>query len=177
MLKCLLFAFLGMSLSMAQDKLVIKGSDTLGTKMVPQLTEVYKALGNEESFVIHAEGSSTCFITLLEGSAEIGMSSRPVKEKELQKFKAKGWVLKKHVVAYDMIAVIVNKENPLNNLSKKQIESVFTGDVTDWSELGWSEGGEIYVKTRNTSSGTYKTFQKLAMSKRVHGKNTHKLAG
>ncbi|MGB0774644.1 MAG: phosphate ABC transporter substrate-binding protein [Akkermansiaceae bacterium] len=172
-------AFAGIALSVsaqAQTKIAIKGSDTLGAKMVPQLSEVYKALGNNVAFDIAAEGSSQAFSALLEGTAEIGMSSRSVKDTEINKFSAKGKKLVTHVAGVDMIAVIVNKANGVKKLTKAQVEGIFTGAITDWSEVG-GKPGKILVYTRNTTSGTYKTFQKLAMSKKDYGKNTQKMAG
>ena len=160
----------------AQNKLVIKGSDTLGAKMVPQLAEAYKAGGSNVTFEIAAEGSSTAFSNLLAGTANIGMSSRGVKDTEVAKFAAKGQKLEETVAAWDMIAVILNTRNPIKELSTEQIEGIFTGEITDWSEVGGSPG-KISVYTRNTSSGTYKTFQDLAMSKRDYGSKTQKMAG
>lgn len=162
--------------ALGQSKIVIKGSDTLGAKMVPQLTDVYKAIGNSVDFEIAAEGSSTAFTALLEGTADIGMSSRDVKEGEKDSFIAKGKEIVEHIAGVDMIAVIVNEGNPVRNLSKKQVEGIFTGEVTDWSEVG-GKAGKISVYTRNTSSGTYKTFQELGMNKRDYGSATQKMAG
>ena len=88
----------------AQTKLVIKGSDTLGAKMVPQLSEAYKAAGNNVDFEIAAEGSSTCFTALLAGTADFGMSSRGIKSKEKDQFAAKGQEAVAHVAGVDMIA-------------------------------------------------------------------------
>ena len=81
----------------AQTKLTVKGSDTLGAKMVPQLAEAYKAAGNNVSFEIAAEGSSTCFTNLLAGTADFGMSSRSVKASEKNKFASAGKELVEHV--------------------------------------------------------------------------------
>jgi len=162
--------------ALGQSKIVIKGSDTLGAKMVPQLTAVYKARGNAVDFEIAAEGSSTAFTALLEGTADVGMSSRDAKEGEKDSFTAKGKELVEHVAGIDMIAVIVNEGNSVKNLTKKQIEGVFTGEITNWSELG-GKPGAISVYTRNTSSGTYKSFQELAMNKRDYGSSTQKMAG
>lgn len=164
------------STAFAQSKIVIKGSDTLGAKMVPQLTDVYKAIGNSVDFEIAAEGSSTAFTALLEGTADIGMSSRDVKEGEKDSFIAKGKEIVEHVAGIDMIAVIVNEGNPVKNLTKKQVEGIFTGEISNWSEVG-GKPGKISVYTRNTSSGTYKTFQELAMDERDYGSATQKMAG
>lgn len=167
---------LATSASIAQDKIVIKGSDTLGAKMVPQLAEAYKEAGNEASFEIAAEGSSTAFTSLLEGTGEIGMSSRDIKDSEKDSFAAKGQEIVDWTAAYDMIGVIVNDRNAVEELSLEQVEGIFTGDITDWSEVG-GEAGPISVYTRNTSSGTYKSFQEMAMQKRDYGSDTQKMAG
>ena len=160
----------------AQKKIVIKGSDTLGAKMVPQLKDAYVAAGSKTDFEIAAEGSSQAFTALESGTAQIGMSSRDVKETEKNKFIAKGQKLVEHVAGWDMIAVVVNKKNGVRDLTLKQIEGIFTGDIKDWSEVGGA-AGKISVYTRNTASGTYKSFQGLAMSKRDYGEKTQKLAG
>ena len=159
-----------------ETKLVIKGSDTLGAKMVPQLAETYKAAGNAVSFEIAAEGSSTAFTNLLAGTSEIGMSSRDIKDSEKDSFTAKGQEVKEWVAGYDMIGIIVNTANPVTNLTLAQIEGIFTGDIKDWSEVGGT-AGPISVYTRNTSSGTYKSFQEMGMNKRDYGADTQKMAG
>ena len=161
---------------LSEEKIVIKGSDTLGAKMVPQLAETYKAAGNTTQFEIAAEGSSTAFTSLLSGTSDIGMSSRNIKDSETEKFTAKGLEVKEWIAGYDMIGVIVNKKNGVKELSLKQVEGIFTGDITDWSEVG-GLAGPISVYTRNTSSGTYKSFQKLAMAERDYGSDTQKMAG
>ncbi|WP_411826782.1 phosphate ABC transporter substrate-binding protein [Luteolibacter sp. AS25] len=160
----------------AQDKLVFKGSDTLGAKMVPQLTEAYTAEGNTVGFEIAAEGSSAAFSNLLAGTADIGMSSRDVKGEEKDAFTAKGEELVEFVAGVDMIAVVLNDKNGVRDLTVKQVEGIFTGDITDWSEVGGAAGA-ISVYTRNTTSGTYKSFQELAMDKRDYGSSTQKMAG
>jgi len=160
----------------AQDTLIFKGSDTLGAKMVPQLTEAYTAAGNTVGFEIAAEGSSAAFSNLLAGTADIGMSSRDVKAEEKDAFTAKGQELVEIVAGADMIAVVVNDKNGVRDLTVKQIEGIFTGDISDWSEVGGA-AGPISVYTRNTTSGTYKSFQEMAMDKRDYGSSTNKMAG
>lgn len=157
--------------------LSIKGSDTLGAKLVPQLAEAFKAAGNKNvKFEIAAEGSSTAFPALANGTAQLGMSSRKVKEDERTLCKTKGVYLKEHPVCHDMIAVIVNKNSPVSNLTKAQVAKIFTGQVKDWSELGGAPG-PISIYTRNTSSGTYKDWQSLAMGGRDYPSSSLKMAG
>src|SRR5213079_23509 len=116
------------------------------------------------------------FAALIDSTAQIGMASRPAKPEEIAAAKAKGVTLKETIVAYDGVAVIVNAANPIKNLTKKQVEQIFTGEVSDWSAVGGS-GGAISIYTRNTSSGTYSEFKELAMKKRDYAKSSQKMAG
>jgi phosphate transport system substrate-binding protein len=158
------------------DKLVIKGSDTLGAKLVPQLAEQFKADHPDATFDIAAEGSTTGFAALIDGTAQIGMASRPAKTEEIAAAKAKNVTLKETTVAYDGMAVIVNENNPVKNLTKRQVEQIFTGEVGDWSAVGGS-GGSVSIYTRNTSSGTYSEFKEMAMKKRDYAPSSQKMAG
>src|SRR6476620_9974123 len=158
------------------DRLVIKGSDTLGAKLVPQLAEQFKAQHPGTTFDIAAEGSTTGIAAIIDGTAQIGMSSRRAKSSEIGAASAKGINMKPTIVAYDGIAVIVNAGNPVKSLTKKQVEQIFTGEVSDWSAVGGS-GGKISVYTRNTSSGTYSDFKELAMKKRDYASGSQKMAG
>jgi len=178
-MKKLLIAVLALTcttLIVRADTLVIKGSDTLGAKLVPQLTEEFKAQHAGTTFNIAAEGSTTGIAAIIDGTAEIGMSSRRAKSSEVGAATAKGRNMKPTIVAYDGIAVIVNSANPVKTLTKKQVEQIFTGDVADWSAVGGS-GGKISIYTRNTSSGTYSEFKELAMKKRDYAGTSQKMAG
>jgi phosphate transport system substrate-binding protein len=164
------------SVSALAGSLVIKGSDTLGAKFVPQLAEAFKAKHPDTNFNIAAEGSATGIAAIIDGTAQIGMSSRKVEATEESQAGAKGVKFQETIVAHDGIAVIVNAKSPLAKLTKKQVEQIFTGDVTDWSAVG-GKGGAISVYTRNTSSGTYKDFKGLAMKKRDYAASSQKMAG
>jgi phosphate transport system substrate-binding protein len=158
------------------DRLVIKGSDTLGAKLVPQLAEAFKAQHSGTTFDIAAEGSTTGIAAIIDGTADIGMASRRAKSSEVGAAAAKGRNMKPTIVAYDGIAVIVNSGNSVSKLTRKQVEQIFTGDVQDWSAVGGS-GGKISIYTRNTSSGTYSEFKELAMKKRDYAGGSQKMAG
>ena len=158
------------------DRLVIKGSDTLGAKLVPQLAEQFKAEHPGTTFDIAAEGSTTGIAAIIDGTAEIGMSSRRAKASEVGAAGGKGKHLKPTIVAYDGLGVIVNSNNPIKGLTKKQVEQIFTGEITDWSAVG-GPGGKISIYTRNTSSGTYSDWKELAMKKRDYASGAQKMAG
>lgn len=158
------------------QKLVIKGSDTLGAKLVPMLAEAYKAKNPGVSFEIAAEGSTTGIAAIIDSTAQIGMASRRAFATEMSAAQAKGVNMKPTIVAYDGIGVIVNSGNPITSLTKHQVEQIFAGDITDWSAVGGS-AGTISVYTRNTSSGTYSDFKNLAMNKRDYAGSSQKMAG
>ncbi len=158
------------------QKLVIKGSDTLGAKLVPMIAEEYKAQFPGISFEIAAEGSTTGIAAITDGTAQIGMSSRRARPTELSGAAAKGVTMKPIIVCYDGMAVIVNENNPVSALTRRQVEQIFTGDVTDWSAVGGTPG-TFSVYTRNTSSGTYQDWKDLAMKKRDYASASQKMAG
>ena len=170
-----LFALSLASIAAAQ-KLVIKGSDTLGAKLVPTLAEEYKARNPNVSFEIAAEGSTTGLAAIIDGTAQIGMSSRRARATEMSAASAKGVSLKPIIVAHDGMAVIVNASNPLTKLTLRQVEQIFAGDVKDWSAVG-GKPGKISIYTRNTASGTYSDWKELAMKKRDYAPSSQKMAG
>jgi len=169
-------ASLLLAASAEAQKIVIKGSDTLGAKLVPMLAEEYRAQNPGVSFEIAAEGSTTGITAVIDGTAQIGMSSRRAKTTEISAASNKGVSMKPLIVAYDGMAVIVNENSPLTNLTKKQVEQIFTGDVTDWSAVGGNPG-KISIYTRNTSSGTYSDWKELAMNRRDYASSSQKMAG
>jgi phosphate transport system substrate-binding protein len=172
----LILLALGLASVASAQKLVIKGSDTLGAKLVPQLAEEYKAKHPGVSFEIAAEGSTTGIAAIIDGTAQVGMSSRRAKATEMSAATAKGVTLKPIIVAHDGIGIIVNANNPIAKLTKRQVEQIFAGDITDWSAVG-GKPGKISIYTRNTASGTYSDFKQLAMNNRDYAKSSQKMAG
>ncbi len=172
----LILASLALIPAVKAEKLVIKGSDTLGAKLVPQLAEAYRAKHPGVTFEIAAEGSTTGIAAITDGTADIGMSSRRAKPTEVATAGANGVKMFPTVVAWDGIGVIVNTGNPVSALSKRQVEQIFTGEVTDWSAVG-GKAGKISIYTRNTASGTYADFKELAMSKHDYAGSAQKMAG
>jgi phosphate transport system substrate-binding protein len=169
-------AMLSMLSLASAEKLVIKGSDTLGAKLVPQIAEEFKAQNPNVAFEIAAEGSTTGIAAIIDGTADIGMSSRRAKSSEITSARAKGVTMKPTIVSYDGMAVIINANSPISELRLRQVEQIFTGDVEDWSAVGPATG-KISVYTRNTASGTYQDFKSLAMKKRDYAPSSQKMAG
>jgi phosphate transport system substrate-binding protein len=119
------------------------------------------------SFIeISAHGSATAFTALAENACDIGMASRRIKPEESAKLSALGDLGSasgEHVLGLDGIAVIVNSSNRLGQLDKDKIRRIFTGEVSNWSQVG-SFQGPINVYARDDSSGTYDTFKNLVLN-------------
>jgi len=96
---------------------------------------------------------------------DLSMASRPIKEKEVTQAKANGIEPKEYVVARDGIALIVNPDNPIDELSLEQLMKIFTGAVDNWKTLGGNDEG-IVVLSRESSSGTYVFFQEHVLQKK-----------
>ncbi|MDO4439271.1 MAG: substrate-binding domain-containing protein [Eubacteriales bacterium] len=109
-------------------KLVVAGSSSV-TPVMEKLKEAYSALNPDVTIEIQQSDSTTGVANALDGICDIGMASRELKDSEIEKG-AVGTV-----IALDGIAVIVNNENPTEELSSEQIKDIYTGNVTDWSEL------------------------------------------
>lgn len=170
----------------------LHGSNTIGAALAPELIKswlkqqgytqiVQKKTAAEEMLVtavskdgqevavsIKAHGSSTSFKALGAGEADIGMSSRPIKDKEVALLASLGRMdshASEFVLGLDGIAVIVHRDNPLKNVSKEQLRQIFSGELRDWKQVG-GEAGLINIYARDDKSGTYDTFKSLVLGKK-----------
>lgn len=142
----------------------IKGSDTIGGALAPDLGTAFTKQHQEVKVVVEALGSGTAFVGLLDGSADLGASSRPASQKELEQAAARGVMLREYVLGYDGVAVIVHPANPLNFLTGAEISDLFTGKVRRWNELG-GEGRAVRRISRPSYSGTHAFFKEKALRK------------
>ncbi len=145
------------------EEINIVGSTTV--LPIAQITaEEYMNKNPQVSISVGGGGSSIGAKALLAGTTDIADCSRPLKDKELRAAAEKGIAPKPHIVAMDGIAVIVHKSNMLANISIEDLKAIYTGDISDWSEVG-GPSGKIVVISRDTSSGTYEAFNNLALKK------------
>lgn len=142
--------------------LVIKGSDTIGGALGPAWAAAFMEETPDLTVEIESLGSSTAFAGLLDGSAHIGASSRPVKHEEVERAGGLGITLEEFVVGYDGIAVIVHPDNPINSLSLTQLEAIFSGTATNWHDVGGRDAG-IRTISRPSYSGTHSFFKKRVL--------------
>lgn len=160
----------------SEEAIVLRGSDTLGAKLVPQWAEAFQKTVHPAQFGIVAEGTPTAFTALASRTTRIGMTSRPATPIELALLKDRGVKIDQIEVAREHLCVVVHKSNKIEQLSREQLRDVMTGAVTDWSQVGGTVGA-INIYTRNTASGAYKDFRQMAMEGREYSSSARKMAG
>ena len=145
----------------ATEEIIIQGSTTV----LPIIQKAGKAFMDANpgiSLAISGSGSGNGIKALNEGLCQVAMSSRDIKENEIEQGKAKGIRPVRIPVAVDALVPVVHPKNPVRALSSAQLRDIYAGKITDWKETG-GKGGKIVVISRDTSSGTYETWEQLIM--------------
>jgi phosphate transport system substrate-binding protein len=123
--------------------------------------------GRAVAVELFAHGTSTAFVALGEGKADIGMASRSITDEEIAATKSLGDLRSaacEYVIALDGVAVIVNAANPVRSLSIAQVKALFSGRIENWSDLGGAVG-PVKIYARDEKSGTTDTFKSLVLGK------------
>ena len=127
-------------------------------KVIDALGESFMEANSGTTFTYNPTGSGSGIQAVSEGRCDIGLSSRALKDDE----KASG--LKETIVALDGIAIIVNPQNPVKDLSLEQIAKIYTGEITNWKDVG-GEDAEIVRIGREAGSGTRDGFESITDTK------------
>ena len=127
-------------------------------KVIGALGESFMEANSGMTFTYNPTGSGSGIQAVSEGRCDIGLSSRALKDDE----KASG--LKETIVALDGIAIIVNPQNPVKDLSLEQIAKIYTGEITNWKDVG-GEDAEIVRIGREAGSGTRDGFESITETK------------
>lgn len=133
-----------------------KGSDTI-VNLALAWAERYKVIHPEVSIAVTGGGSGTGITALINGTADLANASRQIKSEEVESARINGIDPMEHVIARDAIAIVVNPENPVNELTLQQISDIFSGKITNWTEVG-GEDRPIVLLSRETNSGTHVYF-------------------
>lgn len=139
----------------------VKGSDTL-LPLTQELAEQYLEKHPESEIIVTGGGSGVGIAALPENTTDIAMASRRIKFGEKMKFAEIGLDAREVIVAYDALAVVVNPSNPVDSLTREQLEAIFRGKITNWKYVG-GEDRKIVVYSRETSSGTYEFFKESVL--------------
>jgi phosphate transport system substrate-binding protein len=177
------------------NKITVQGSNTIGNQLMPALVQAYATAfgakttkivgenpldltlkladpkGSEQWIVdLHRHGSTTAFTGFEQKAVDIGMSSRSIKPEEVAKLQAAGLgdmksPANEHVLSLDGLLVLVAPGNSAVSMSLDNIAKIFSGAITDWSEVGLPPG-KINVYAPTPESGTYETFDTLVLHPR-----------
>ncbi|MFW6134782.1 MAG: PstS family phosphate ABC transporter substrate-binding protein [Elusimicrobiota bacterium] len=158
-----LVAVVAFTLVFAGGRILIEGSTTV-LPLSQLAAEEYMDGNPGVNITVKGGGSGVGIASLIDGTCDIADASRPIKDKEIKKALENGVDPTAHVVAMDGIAVIVHPKNRVDGLSKDQIKAIYTGDISYWSEVGGSSK-KIVVISRDSASGTFEIFNKLALDK------------
>ncbi len=145
----------------AAKAITVKGSDTI-LVLGQRWAEVYMQENPGVVIQVTGGGSGVGFAALLNGTTDIANASRAIKQKEMDQAKAAGNYPEEFKIALDSLAIVVNKDNPVNELSLKQIMGIYTGRINNWSEVGGNSTA-ILRYSRESSSGTYQFVKEFVL--------------
>ncbi|MDG1870566.1 MAG: PstS family phosphate ABC transporter substrate-binding protein [Flavobacterium sp.] len=159
----------GNETSSAATSVTIKGSDTVLPLAQKEAEDLMK--GNKEiSITVVGGGSGVGLTALIDGTTDIAMASRDMKTEEKLKFSEMNKEIEEVIIAYDALTVIVNPANKVSKLTREQLEKIFTGQITNWKEVG-GEDAKIVAYSRESSSGTYEFFKDEVLDKKNYASN------
>jgi phosphate transport system substrate-binding protein len=155
------FGFLGCDEKISPNEpagfLQVKGSDTI-VNAVQKISEEFMKQYPHIFVAVTGGGSGVGFASLINKTTEIATASREISKKEIEMANKRGVEPNETIIAYDGVAVIVNKNNPVNRLNIADLHKIFTGKASNWKEFGGKDLS-IVTLSREVSSGTYAYFK------------------
>lgn len=154
----LVMLLLSVEVSLAQK---IKGSDTV-LPLSQKVAEVFMKKFPGTMITVTGGGSGIGISSLVDGNTELAMASRKIKFDEKMKMQNAGKKVVEVIIARDALSIIVNPKNKVTNLTREQIEGIFTGKIKNWKEVG-GDNLPIVAYARETTSGTYEYFKEFVL--------------
>ncbi len=164
----------GISLLGKQEKITMTGSTTV-LPIAQRVSEVFMNMYPEALISVRGGGSGVGITALIEGRTDIATSSRKIKDEELKTGREKGIFIKEIEIAKDGIVIIVNKQNPLTNVTIEDLKKIYTGEITNWNKLG-GPNQPIVVISRDMASGTFEVFKEIVLKNSKMSENCLMLA-
>jgi len=155
------------TLTVFAQELKIKGSDTV-LPLSQKEAETYMKQNSSAKITVIGGGSGVGFAAFIDGTTDIAMASRKMKMSEKLKLQDAGKSYKEVTIAWDALSVIVNPANKVSQLTRAQIEGIFTGKIRNWKEVG-GDDEKIVAYSRESSSGTYDFFKEHLLSNKNYG--------
>jgi phosphate transport system substrate-binding protein len=152
------------------EVITIRGSNTFGEELAPQLIAEYKKDHAGTTFDTEFKGTSYGFGALMVDKCDIAAASREATTNEVGLARDRAIEMNNYVVGSYSVAVILNAGNPLASLKPEQVRDIFTGKVQNWKEVGGPDA-PVRLYIRDPISGTYLGFQELAMDKKDYAQH------
>jgi len=155
-----------------EKKVVIRGSNTIGEELAPRLIAEFKKEHSDITFELEPKATGYGMAALRAGQCDIAAASRAAIEEELELTKQSGVQMNEAILGAYSVAVVVNANNPVSNLTKDQIHDVFTGKLTNWKDVGGPDA-TIALYIRDPISGTHLGFKEVAMKNEPYATHPH----
>lgn len=153
-------------------KVVIRGSNTIGEELAPRLIAEYKKDHPSAMFDLESKATGYGLAALIAGQCDIAGASRMPISGELDEAQTRNVELKDYIIGCYSVAVIVNANNPIGELTTNQVRDIFTGAVQNWKDVGGPDA-PIHLCIRDPISGTYLGFRELAMENKTYALHPH----
>ncbi|MCD4743201.1 MAG: phosphate ABC transporter substrate-binding protein [Desulfobacteraceae bacterium] len=150
--------------SLMAGELTLKGSTTV-LPIAQKCAEAYMAENPDVKITLSGGGSGNGIKAIIDGTADIGNSSRFIKGKEVKLAQSKDIYPVPFRIALDCIAPVVHPSSKVSNLTMDQLKNIYLGNITNWKDVGGKDG-KIVVISRDSSSGTFEVWKKLVMHKK-----------
>ena len=147
------------------ENITLNGSTTV-FPIAQKAAEVFMNKYPNINVSVRGTGSGNGIAALINGTCDIADASRPMTADEIKLAKSKGITPFENVIAKDAIAIVVNPNNPISEISHAQLKKIYTGEITNWKELGGPDM-KIVPVTRDSSSGTFEIFEEKILGKGV----------
>lgn len=167
-IKLIILAF-SVALGASAQKITIKGSDTV-LPLSQKEAESFMKKHAGSGITVIGGGSGVGIAALMDGTTDIAMASRKLKMDERLKLQDAGKAFKEVIIANDALSVIINPGNKVSQLTREQVEAIYTGKIKNWKEVG-GDDMTIVVYSRESSSGTYEFFKEHVMSRKNYAPN------
>ncbi|MEW5774457.1 MAG: PstS family phosphate ABC transporter substrate-binding protein [Thermodesulfobacteriota bacterium] len=152
---------LALSATAWAGEIAINGSTTV-LPIMQKVAEAYMAVHKEAALSVSGGGSGNGIKAIIDGAADIAMSSRQMKDKEAALAKNKGVAPKEIAIAMDALVPVVHPSNPVKDLALEQLQGIYMGKITNWKDVGGPDAPIVAI-SRDTSSGTYETWEEKVM--------------
>lgn len=168
-MKRIIISIIALAFAINSQAQRIKGSDTM-LPLSQKEAESFMKGNSSAKVTVTGGGSGVGIAALIEGTTDLAQASRKIKMDEKIKLQEAGVTYKEVIAAYDALAVVVNQNNGVSQLTREQLEGIFTGKIKNWKDVG-GDDMKIIVYSRETSSGTYEFFKEHVMNKKNFASN------